>query len=189
MLFIHRFQSDPMGFTSLAVFYCIGVSIIILVIDWIIQLATKYYKKIILIEFSIIGLFTFLFLRMERTKTILIPDNFGEGYITIIYGVENAPKLPVNFFTWTYEVPIPQNGILLTSSECNEDLPKTNVKTYSRIDLSEKELGFGHFIESEIDCNTKQYKYKSWIIQKHCCISSSKDGDSLENVLKNVYCK
>jgi hypothetical protein len=182
-------KNDPMGFMFLSVIVVIPICLAILIIDWVIQIVAKTYGKIIFTELLLMCLLIVFFQYRERTKTLLISDNPKEQYVTIIYGVENAPQLPVNFFTWEYEVKIPKNGVLLTSTERTDDLPKTNVKTYLGIDLSEKELGFGHFMESEIDCGTKQYKYKSWIIQKHCCMTSSKDRDSLENVLKNVYCK
>ena len=57
-----------------------------------------------------------------------------------IYDVDNAAKLPNG---WNYEVKIPTNGILLTSSSFDSDLHETKMKTTSGINLNSNETNLG----------------------------------------------
>ncbi|SFF31940.1 hypothetical protein SAMN04488541_102561 [Thermoflexibacter ruber] len=187
---LHK-ESDAASLGLFVIIYGVLIGIGILILDFGIQLIVKEYRKIIPIELLLIGGIVFWIAHTERTKTLLIPDNFGEGNLFIIYGVEDAEKLPLGFFTWNYEVKVPESGILLTSTKFEDDLPQTNVKTYSKIDLDKHEQGltFGCLYESELNCRDKIYQYRSWIVQKNGCEFSSQKADSQRTQLQNTYCK
>lgn len=184
-------ESDAANLGLFVIVYGGLIGIGVLILDFGIQVIAKEYKRIIPVELLLIGGIVFWIANTERTKTLLIPDNFGEGNLFIIYGVEGAEKLPLGFFTWNYEVKIPESGVLLTSTKFEDDLPQTNVKTYSKIDLDKQEKGltFGCLYESEMKCQDKIYQYRSWIVQKNACEFSSKKADSLRMQLQNTYCK
>ncbi len=191
MLVSYLLTEDITGLGLLALIYVLLGGVGVLLIDLLIQRLVVKYKNIFLLEMLIVGVFIFWIASMEKTKTWLIPENFGEGYVTVIYDVEGAEKLPVNFFTWSYEVKIPESGILLTSTKFEDDLPQTDIKTYEgkALDEQNKGLTFGCLHESEMDCGSKTYKYRTWIVQKNGCEFSSKKADSLRIVLQNKYCK
>lgn len=187
---LHK-ESDTANLGLFVIIYGVLIGIGVLILDFGIQWLAKEYRKIIPIELVLIGGIVFWIANAERTKTLLIPDNFGEGNLFIIYGVEGAEKLPLSFFTWNYEVKIPESGVLLTSTKFEDDLPQTDIKTYSKMDLGkhEKGLTFGCLYESEMKCQDKIYKYRSWIVQKNGCEFSSQRADSLRIQLQNTYCK
>lgn len=182
---------DAGGLGLLLVFYGVGAGFVLLVLDVVIQLIAREYKRIIPIEMLIIAGVVFWAASTLRAKTLLIPDDFGEGNLTIIYGKEGADQLPLGFFTWSYEVKIPESGVLLTSTKFEDDLPETKVKTYSKIDLDEQNEGLtsGCMYESEMNCGGKIYKYRNWVIQKKGCEYSSQKADSARVILQNKYCK
>jgi hypothetical protein len=181
---------DPAGLGLLAVIYVFVGGIGVLLIDLLIQWVAKEYKKIIPIEMLMIAGLAFWIASMERTKTWLIPENFGEGYVTVIYDMEGAEKLPVNSFTWSYEVKIPKSGVLLTATKFEDDLPKTDIKTYTGAILDEyKEEFFECTFDSEMNCGNKTYKYKTWIVQKGKCEYASVKADSVRKLMESKFCK
>ena len=93
-----------------------------------------------------ISLFFYLFLK-KRVKIIK----------TIIYGVENSKDLSISALTWNKKIEIPKSGILLTSSNFNENLRETDMKLDSGIYLNsnETEKGFTRMTESEFESNDK----------------------------------
>ncbi|MCU0391535.1 MAG: hypothetical protein MUE81_10485 [Thermoflexibacter sp.] len=181
---------DPTGLGLLAVIYVLGGVVGVLLVDFLIQWLAKEYKKIIPIEMLMLGVVVFWIASMERTKTWLIPENFGEGYVTVIYDMEGAEKLPIHSFTWSYEIKIPESGILLTSTKFEDDLPKTDIKTYTGAVLDEyKEEFFECLFESEMNCSNKNYKYKTWIVQKKKCEYASVKADSVRKIMQSKFCK
>ena len=148
--------SGAEGWGILLLYYCLPFGLLGLLVDLFIQRFSKKYLWTFIIESSLI---VFLFLcygYSQRTKTLIIPDGFHSKYIVVIYNVNNAPKLPIGPFTWSYEIKIPANGILLTSSFSDNDLLDTKMKTYSGIELNTKSsvLGWVHFT-----CYFKKYLY------------------------------
>ncbi|MBK9639329.1 MAG: hypothetical protein IPO63_16575 [Bacteroidetes bacterium] len=135
-------------------------------------------------------LISFGFAWQERTKIFIIPDQRNFEFIVTIYNFEDADKLPVELFTWTYEIEIPENGILLTSSKINSDLPNTKVFTKSRISLQDSndkvDLCFGNASTSKIQVGSKIYDYQAWKIDKGGTIGySTNDIEKLEEELRN----
>ncbi|OAD41386.1 hypothetical protein [Polaribacter atrinae] len=145
--------------------------------------------KLIGIEFLIIGITTIALLYKEREKTLIVNDSFDLEYISIIYGVENESDLSIKPWNWTKEIFIPDNGLLYTSSDFKENLPKTDIRFKKKKILNDDSAGgFSEFPEMEFESNGKVYKFRTWKIQKEfCCSWSSKESDSLEIVIKKQF--
>jgi hypothetical protein len=184
--------SGPEGWGVLVTLFLLPIGILGLFIDYLIRSEITKYKRVLIIETLVLLLIAFCYSLTEKSKTLIIPDKLTSNYIVTIYGVKNAPKLPINIWTWNYEIKIPKNGILLTSSTFENDLPETKMKTYSGIELNtnKTELGFIRLMDDEIDCNGQKYKYRSWMIDSlSCCLYSTKDLDLLKQKIEYYYCK
>jgi hypothetical protein len=179
----------PMGFGFLGLFYLLPVAIFGLLLDYLGQKTIKGYRKLFLIEIGLVGVIVFGFLWQERTKTYIIPDQRDFEFVVTIYDVKDSEQLPVNFFTWTYEKEIPENGVLLTSNKINSDLPKTEMFTKAGLSFQDRndtvDLCFGRASTSKIEIDGKNYDYQAWKIDKEGTISySSNDIKELEEKLK-----
>ena len=179
----------PMGFGFLLLFYLLPVAIFGLLLDYLGQKTIKGYKRLCLIEIGLVGIIALGFLWQERTKTYIIPDQRAFEFVITIYDVKDSEQLPVNFFSWTYEKEIPENGILLTSSGINSDLPKTTMFTKAGLSLQDRndsvDLCFGRASTSRIEIDGKNYNYQAWKIDTGGTIGySSNDIKALEEELK-----
>ncbi len=180
-------KPGPEGWGFLMTIYLIPVIIIGLLADFILQ---KFLSKHILtfvIELLLLTSIYFAYCWTQRIKTLIIPDKLQSQYIVTIYGVENSARLPDG---WSYEIKVPTNGILLTSSTFDSDLPETKMKTYSGIHLNtdETELGWGRITHDKFDCNGKTYEYQFWIVDSSCCGYSSREIDSFKITLQRQFC-
>lgn len=187
------FNPGPMGFGILGLIYLLPIGLFSLLIDYGIQKLSKKYIWTFSIEAFIVVFLILGYSWTERTKTLIIPDNIDSDYIVTIYGVENAQKLPVTILSWEYKLEVPENGILLTSSDPGLDLPKTKMYTKSGIDLQNKndsiDINFGRVRTASIECSGRHYKYQAWKIDKGGTIGySSKDLDSLQVRLERYLC-
>ena len=183
--------SGSFGFgILLGLFYLLPFGLIGLLIDYIIQKLSKKYIWTFSIDLFILGILTLSYGRTQRTKTLIIPDHLTSQYITTIYGVDTEPRLPKGVFTWSYEIRVPENGILLTSSDINDDLPETKMKTYSGTELNTEstELGWVRFTDDKFDCNEKTYHYQSWMVDSSCCLYSNHEVDSFKINLHRQFC-
>jgi len=180
----------PMGFGFLGLFYLLPIAIFGLLLDYIGQKTIKSYPRLFLIEIGIVAIISVGFVWQERTKIYIIPDQRDFEFVVTIYNVEESEELPVNFFTWTYEKEIPQNGVLLTSNKINSDLPKTEMFTKSGLSLQDRndtvDLCFGRASTSKIEIDGRKYDYQAWKIDKGGTIGySSKDIEELEEEIKD----
>ena len=179
----------PMGFGFLGLFYLLPIAIFGLLLDYLGQKTIKGYKRLFLIEIGIVCVIAFGFVWQERTKTYIIPDRRNFEFVVTIYDVKDSEELPVNFFTWTYEKEIPENGILLTSNRINSDLPKTEMFTKDGLSLQDRndtvDLCFGPASTSKIEIDGENYNYQAWKIDQGGTIGySSSDIEKLEEELK-----
>ncbi|GJM62648.1 hypothetical protein PEDI_32000 [Persicobacter diffluens] len=178
-----------MGFGFLGLFYLLPVAIFGLLLDYLGQKTIKGYRKLFLIEIGIVGVIAFGFLWQDRTKTYIIPDQRDFEFVVTVYDIKDSEELPINFFTWTYEKEIPENGILLTANRINSDLPKTKMFTKAGFSLQDRndtiDLCFGLASTSKIEIEGKNYDYQAWKIDKGGTIGySSNDIKELEEELK-----
>lgn len=96
--------------------------------------------------------------------------------------------MPTSIFTWNYEVSIPEDGIILTSTSKFNDLPNTAIRTVSGVTLNDRadnnELCFGKVGSGTLHCGTFQFDYAAWKIDSGGAISySSNDIKELEKRL------
>jgi len=182
---------DSMGWRGFASFVFICIGVIGQIVDLIIQFLSKKYVWIFIIEACIILLITFIMIWVDRTKTLIVSNN-PQRYVVIVFGVNNQPKLLNSTFTYSYEAKVPNNGIVLTSSLYEEDLPETIIKNELNQELNTKdsELGWVHFSDGKFQCGNNTFKYKSWIIEDagSCCTSSGDEIDSLRVYLADELC-
>jgi hypothetical protein len=176
-----------------AVIALIIAGIILFVIDFGLKKWLKNYKKIFITQLTL-SLFIILIYNYQfsRTKTLILPSDFNKEYVTIIYGVENSKDLSISAITWNKKIEIPKEGILLTSSNFNENLRETEIKMESGIYLNsdKTEKGFVRMTESEFECNGQIYKFRTWKIQdEFCCMYTSKEVDEYKNELKTEFGK
>jgi hypothetical protein len=184
-------KGDSFGYGAIAVIYIIGFCVCGLVTDLIIQWFSTKYSLTFGIETILILLLGTYYSYSQRTKTLIIPDSPTSNYIVTVYGVKDKPKLTDKILPWTYEVKVPENGILLTASAFWTDLPQTKMVSYSGTELNtdKSDWGWIRFSENEFDCNGQTYKYRSWMINKEfCCGYSNKDEDSLKVRLQRQLC-
>jgi energy-coupling factor transporter transmembrane protein EcfT len=188
---IYGFVTDGTGWGGVAAIAIFIFALIILAIDFGLKKFLKKYKKIFLTELIIALITIFLYnYRFSRTKTLIIPSDFNKEYVTIIYDVENSKDLSISAITWNKKIGIPKNGILLTSSDFNENLRETDMKMDSGIYLNsdQTEKGFIRMTESEFESSGRNYKFRTWKIQDgFCCSYSSKEVEKHKTELKTAF--
>tara|TARA_R100000988_G_C3938900_1_gene135206 strand:- start:44 stop:700 length:657 start_codon:yes stop_codon:yes gene_type:complete len=180
-----------LGWGFFAVFALIVIGILLFVVDFGLKKWLKNYKKIFLTELALLLLIVVVYnYKFNRTKTLIIPTEFNKSYVTIIYGVENSKDLSISTLTWNKKIEIPKSGILLTSSDFNENLRETDMKMDSGIYLNsdKTEKGFTRMTESEFESNGQNYKFRTWKIQDgFCCSYSSKEVEKYKTELKTEF--
>lgn len=179
----------PMGFGVLGLFFLLPIALFGLLLEYFGQKTIKNYLRLFLVELALLMLLSFGFIWQERTKIYIIPDQREFEFIVTIYNVEDSEKLQIDLFTWTYEKEIPDNGILLTSSNKESDLPQTKVFTKSGLSLQDKkntvDLSIGSASTSKIKIDSKTYDYQAWKIDKAgTIVYSTNDIKELEVELK-----
>ena len=180
-------KPGPEGWGFLLTIYLIPIIIVGLLVDFILQkFIPKYLLTFVVEIFSLTAIY-FGYSWTQRTKTLVIPDNLQSQYVVTIYGVEKSAKLPDG---WNYEIKVPTNGILMTSSTFDNDLPKTKMKTYSGINLNsdETKLGWVRITYDKFDCNGKTYDYQFWMVDSSCCGYSSQEIDNFKISLQRQFC-
>lgn len=167
----------------------IGVpsALLIFIFDLVLRKHVKSQIKIFQIQILLIAIGVGIYLYGKRVKTLEIQSNFNSKFISIVYEVDNEKELGISMFQWWKTIEIPNDGILFTSSDFNENLPVTKIKfkngTYLGSD--ETNLHFGEMDESRIIINRKEYKYRTWTLQKgYCCIFPIEDKKTVQNNLK-----
>jgi len=181
-------KPGPEGWGFLMTIYLIPVIIIGLLADFILQKFLSKYLLTFVIELLFLTVIYFAYSWTQRTKTLIIPDKLQSQYVVTIYGVENSVKLPSG---WNYDIKVPTNGILMTSSTFDSELPETKIKTYSGINLNltETELGWVRITHDKFDCNGKTYEYQFWMVDSSCCMYSNHDIDSFKITLQRQFCE
>ena len=179
--------ADKMGWGFIFALVVIPIALII----WFIDVGLKRWlisrKKIFGIEILLIIIGIVIYQYGERIKTLEIKSDFDKEYVSIVYGIKNEKDLDISKFDWSKTIEIPKSGILFTSSDLDENLPRTKIKFDSGIFLgSDKtDMKFTALTESKIELNGIIYNYRSWKIVKGIyCMTSSDDYEKIELGLK-----
>jgi energy-coupling factor transporter transmembrane protein EcfT len=183
-------KEKELGWGIFAVVTLIVIGIILFLIDFGLKKWLKNYKKIFLTELLISIVVIVIYNYQFRAKILVIPSDFDKEYVTIIYGVDNSKDLSISAFTWNKKIEIPNSGILLTSSDFNENLPETDIKMDSGIYLNsdETDKGFVRMAESEFKSNGRNYKFRTWKIQDgFCCGYSTKEVEKYKTELQTEF--
>jgi hypothetical protein len=184
-------KGDSFGFGAMWVMFVVGACVCGLVTDFVVQRLSKKYLWTFGTETILILALGTYYSYSQRTKILIIPDSPTSQYIVTVYGVKDQPKLTDKILPWTYEIKVPENGILLTASSFGSDLPETKMISYSGRELNtdSSDWGWIRFSEDEFDCNGETYKYRSWMVNKDfCCGYSGDQDDSLRIKLQRQLC-
>lgn len=184
---IYTLFTDDSGWGIIFAVYAIPVVLLIWLFDFGLKKYTKSSKFLLGIEFLIIAIAIGIYQYGERVKTLEIPSQSEIKFVTIIYGVDKEKDLGISVFHWFKTIQIPNDGILFTSSDFEENLPLTKIKFDSGVylDSEESDLSFGEMDASQLTFNGKTYKYRSWTLQKgYCCTFPKEDEITVKNSLK-----
>ncbi len=179
-------ESDGQGWGLLIAFSLIGFAIGFLIVDFLLKKFVKNWKKVILIESGIVILFIGWYRYQNRPLIFELPENFNQDYVTVIYEVDNANELGINAFTLRKKIQVPEDGIILTSSQISENLPKTDFKSYNgeSYDSNENQKMFIKLTDSEFEQKGRNYKFRTWRIgEGEFMISTSKDYEKYKSKL------
>ena len=184
------FRQNPMGMGFIFFLFLFIAGIIFFVVDVVIQKLSTKYLWTLTIEICLLGLLTFYYLWTERNKIFIVPNKLTNHFVATIYGVENMPKLPKKPFGWTYEIKLPENGVLLTSSNFEDDLTETKMLNSLGKDLNSdtSKLNWGFISKDNFICNGKTYTFQIWLIDSNCCMYSNKEVDSFKLSLQRQFC-
>lgn len=183
-------ESDGQGWGLLISFALIGFAVVFLIVDLLLKRFVKNWKKVFLIQSGIVLLLIGWYRYQNRPLIFELPENFSQEYVTVIYNVENENEFEINAFTLRKKIQVPENGIILTSSDISENLPKTDFRTadgeYYNSNRNQKM--FIKLTDSEFEQNGKKYKFRTWRIgEGEFMVSTSKDYDKYKSELIKTF--
>ncbi|MEM1135761.1 MAG: hypothetical protein AAGI07_07955 [Bacteroidota bacterium] len=160
--------------------YLVGftfLTVTIIILDYFAQKRYHKYGKIVFIELVLLAGIFLIYSYTQRTKNLILAEGFNKTYVTIVYGVNSANKLPVVLPNWHAKIPIPLSGILLTTTDFETDLPHTKMLTSKGEELNSDatNLSFIKFINEEMEVNGEVYKYRSWMVAQTTNFTYSSD--------------
>lgn len=190
LLCVYVMFADEMGWGFIFALIVIPIALVIWFADIGLKRWLKTRKKIFGVELSLIIIGILIYQNGERIKTLEIVSEFDKEFVTIVYGLESEKDLGISMFDWSKTIKIPSSGILFTSSNFDENLPRTEIKFDSGIYLGSENTDrkFSQLLESEFELDGKTYKYRTWKIQiGFCCMTSTLDNDEVESQLKKEF--
>lgn len=177
------------GLQNIFVLPMIGVGVVMLVVDFLLQKSIRQYKKVLLIEVVLLILFygsiSFL-LRPQVNPTFVLPQHFDKDYVSVIYDVTNASDALKN----PESIVVPTDGIIIT----NEKTDGTRSSMYFEGTLAngQEVNGFSSF-SGTLDCKGKKHDYHIWyikegdeVITKHDSIKSQIQKEMIAYCKKNL---
>lgn len=183
-------ESDGQGWGLLVAYALIGFAIGFLIIDLLLKRFLNNWKKVLIAETGIVLLILFLFKYQNRQLILELPRDFSEQYVSIIYNVENEKELGITPFTWQKEIKVPSDGIVMTSSEINEHLPKTDFKSFDGeyYNSTENQKMFVRMTDSEFRYDGQTYKIRTWRLgEGEFLVSTSKEHQAYKKELINSF--
>ena len=183
----HLFFPGPYKMGMLGFFYLFPVALILFVVDFLGQYFATSYTKVAAAEVVLIVLMACGYTMTQRTSTFSLPDEFAGDQVVVVFGVENTPKLSTRGWLGTYEVKVPETGIVLTSSNVGSIRRGVEMKSEqtkgSRPDFEEIN---GVFADTfKIDVGGTTYECSIWMISKTNTISYG--SDDIQNIQEEVH--
>jgi hypothetical protein len=171
-------EMDGQQWEFLIVLALFGASIILLIADLVLKRFVKNWKKILVIEFSVVFIFFGFYQYQNRPLIFVLPDNFSKEYVTVVYNVDKENKLGINDFTLWKKIQVPENGIIFTSSNINETLPRTEFKIVDGDYYNSKKNQkiFIKLSNSKIEQNGNQYDLSTWRLGKGSFVISMENN-------------
>lgn len=166
-----------------------GVSILLLISDLILKRYVKQWKKVLIIEFIVVFIFFGFYQYQNRPLIFQLPENFSQEYVTVIYNVDSEKKLGINKFTLSKKIQVPENGIILTSSDISENLPRTEFESANGefYNSNNSQKIFIKLSNSKFEQNGLQYDFRTWRLgEGGLMISMKKDFEEYKTELKTT---
>lgn len=185
-------EMDGQQWEFLIVLALFGISIVLFIADLILKRLIKNWSKILIIEFSIIILIFGFYHYQNRPLIFVLPNNFSKEYVTVIYNVDKENKLGINDFMLWKKVQVPENGIIFTSSNISETLPRTEFKTSDGeyFNSQKNKKIFIKLSNSKIEQDGNQYELRTWRLGKGSfMITMGNDFEEYKAELKSILKK
>lgn len=155
------------GYLIFLAIYFIGLALILFLLDWLTKKAKSRKIFVILqlvVSAAYILFLVFSYLDWNKQNLIVFPTNFkGDG--GIVFGIEGQPEIPKMRY-WKRTIEIPNNGILVTSTQ-EEELPNKfqfQYKDGSVLDFRDSTWNFSHSIEFPCILSSSLIKHYSFNI-------------------------
>ncbi len=186
---VSRDWQETNGFERIGLYYVLLFIAIGMILDLMIQLLIKKRKQLIIIQGILLVVIITIYGWHQRSKTLIIDHDRKYDFVAIIYGVHVAEPLPVNFFTWQYDLAINVDGIVHTSTPMSRDIRKTKFaasKTSSSNTKGNYEALYGAELSpSKLVIDGDTLNYRAWKISSMSSISYSlEDVSNLEESIR-----
>ncbi len=183
----HLFFPGPYKMGMLGFFYFFPVALILFAVDFLGQYFATSYTKVVAAEVVLIVLMACGYTMTQRTSTFLLPDEFARDQVVVVFGMENTPKLTSRGWFGTYQVKVPETGIVLTSSDVGSIRRGVEMKSKqterSRADFAEINGVFADALK--IDVGGTTYECSIWMISKNDTISYG--SDDMRKIQEEVH--
>jgi len=157
-----------------------GAGIVGLIVYIILRAAlnTKIWTQVAIETVLIIGVLYFGY-KKSGIYEFLLPHNY-HGYVIVVYGVDNAPKLKTAIYSNKIKFKVPLSGIILTSSLPNDNYSDPAVFLDSTlgeihklpVPLKRYDLPLS---SDTLKCGNKNYLFDIWIIKDEPNWSAKED--------------
>jgi len=142
------------------------------------SLKAKIWTQVSIETILIVGLLYFGY-RKSGAFQFQLPHNY-RGYVILVYGVENTPKLKTPFYSNKIKLKVPESGIILTSSYPNDNYSGPALFFDSTLGeirklsppLTRHDLPLS---SDTLKCDKKNYLYHIWIIKDETNWSPKED--------------
>lgn len=171
----------------LGFFYLFPIGLILFGLDYLAQHFASNYARVATAEIVVIVVMACGYSWIHRTSTLLLPEEFDEEHIVVVYGVQNTPKLTSQGWLGTYNIQMPASGLLFTSSDVDSHFAKARIMK-SRVigDSTSFEEKYGTFAESfRLNMGNNTYECHTWMISRNGTISYS--SQTLQKIRTDVW--
>jgi len=165
-------------------FMFVPVGVLVLIIYFILRgiFRASFWRQF-LIESILLGVISLSYYRVHERILLHITPEF-QGYIVLVYGVNNKPEIKNNsLFNPDIDILVPDNGIILTSSNRKDNLRLVDKSTGSKKILKP---GYGFSFQWDtLNCANKEYTLDIiYFAKKRAGRAYISDSDRANRILK-----